>query len=85
MNKINFILVNICLPFILSIYYSKKSKKQQINYELTKGVWYLLYGGVVAADYLFCEQIKYVAGFTVTLAIMEGVPLLLKRFFQKDE
>lgn len=85
MDKINFILINICLPLILSIYYSKNSKKQQISYELTKDVFYLLYGVVVAADYLFCEQIKYVAGFTVTLAMMEGVPLLFKRFFQKDE
>lgn len=83
-DKIEFILINIGLPLILSTYHSIKPKKQQINYEITKGVWYLLYGGVVAADYLFREQTKYIVGFTVTLAIMEGVPLLLKRIFNND-
>lgn len=83
-DKINFILINIGLPLILSIYYLKNSKKQQINYELTKGVWYLFYGGIVAIDYLFSDQTKYIAGFTVSLAIMEGVPLLLKRIFNND-
>lgn len=84
MDKINFVLVNMVLPLILSIYYSKKSEKQQINYELTKGVWYLLYGGMVVIDYLCQKQTQYIAGFTVTLAIMEGIPLLLKRLFNSD-
>lgn len=83
-DKINFILINIGFPLILSTYYSIKTKKQQINYEITKGVWYLVYGGVVAVDYLFSEQTRYIAGFTVTLAIMEGIPLLLKRIFNND-
>lgn len=52
-----------------------------MNYELTKGMWYLLYGGFVAVDYLYQQQTQYIAGFTVTLAIMEGVPLILKRIF----
>lgn len=85
MDKIDFMFINICLPFVLSIIYSKNSKKQQMNYEITKGVWYLIYGGVVAVDYLFYEQSQYVAGFTITLAIMEGVPLILKRLFNVDE
>ncbi len=81
MQKINFVFVNICLPLILSIYYSTNPKKQQINYELTKGAWYLIYAGAVSVDYLCYEQTQYIAGFTITLAIMEGVPLLLKRLF----
>lgn len=84
MDKINFIFINIGLPLILNTYYSIKPKKQQINHEITKGVWYLFYGGVVAVDYLFREQTKYIAGFTVILAIMEGVPLLLKRIFNNN-
>ena len=44
MDKIDFMFINICLPFVLSIIYSKNSKKQQMNYEITKGVWYLIYG-----------------------------------------
>lgn len=84
MNKIEFIFINICLPFVLSIIYSKNPKKQQTNYEITKGIWYLIYGGVVAFDYLFYKQSRYVAGFTITLAIMEGVPLILKRLFNVD-
>lgn len=80
-HKINFAIINICLPLVLSFFYSKNPKKQQKNYEITKGAWYLLYGGLVAVDYLYQQQTQYIAGFTVTLAIMEGVPLILKKFF----
>lgn len=83
-HKINFVIINICFPLILSHIYSKKPKKQQINYEVTKGVWYLFYGGLVAVDYLYQQQTQYIAGFTVTLAIMEGVPLILKRIFNSN-
>lgn len=69
---------------MLSVIYSKNPKKQQINYELAKGAWYLIYGGIVAVDYLYHEQTQYVAGFTITLAIMDGIPLLLKRVFIAD-
>ncbi len=83
-HKINFGFINICLPLILSLIYSKNPKKQQINYEVTKGVWYLFYGGLAAVDYLYQQQTQYIAGFTVTLAIMEGVPLILKRIFNSN-
>ena len=85
MDKISFAFFNICIPLVLSIIYSKNPQKQQINYEITKGIWYLFYGGVVAVDYLYHEQTKGVAGFTVTLAIMEGVPLILKKVFNANE
>ena len=39
---------------------------------------------MVVIDYLCQKQIQYIAGFTVTLAIMEGIPLLLKRLFNSD-
>ena len=63
----------------------KNPKKQQMNYEITKGLWYLFYGGFVAVDYLCQQQTQYVAGFTVTLAIMEGVSLILKRIFNSKK
>lgn len=84
MYKINFVLINIGLPLIMNIIYLKNPKKNQINYEITKGMWYLIYAIVVAVDYLYDKQTQYVVGFTITLAIMEGVPLLLGRLFNVD-
>lgn len=84
-DKIDFIIFNLTLPLVLSVLYSTDMKKYQNNYEITKGVWYLFYGGVVAYDYLINSQSRYVAGFTLCLAIMEGVPLLLKRVFKKNK
>lgn len=81
--KIDFIIVNLILPLVLSILYSTNIKKHQNSYEITKGVWYLFYGGVVAYDYLINSQSRYVTGFTLCLAIMEGIPLILKRIFDK--
>lgn len=84
MWRIHFILVNIFLPLILSIYYSKYPPKKQINYEITKGMWYLIYGSIVTIDYLCKQETEYVTGFTVSLAIMEGIPLLLKKIFNPN-
>lgn len=83
--KISFIIFNLMLPLVLSILYSTNAKKHQSNYEITKGVWYLIYGGVVACDYLINSQSRYVAGFTLCLAIMEGIPLFLKRILDKEK
>lgn len=83
-QKIDFIIFDLILPLILSILYSTNMKKYQNNYEITKGVWYLSYGGIVAYDYLINSQSRYVAGFTLCLAIMEGVPLILARVFDKN-
>ncbi len=68
--KIDFIIVNLILPLVLSILYSTNIKKHQNSYEIIKGVWYLFYGGVVAYDYLI--KSRYVTGFTLCLAIVEG-------------
>lgn len=84
-GKMEFIIFDIFLPMILSILYSTNTKKYHNHYELTKGVWYVNYGGVVAYDYLINRQTRYVAGFTVCLAIMEGVPLILKHIFDKNK
>lgn len=84
MWRIHFIFGNVFLPLILSIYYSKYPKKNQINYEITKGIWYLIYGSIVAVDYLCKQETKYVIGFAVSLAIMEGIPLLLKKIFNPN-
>ena len=84
-DKISFIIFNLILPLVLSILYSTDAKKHQNSYEITKGVWYLVYGCVVAYDYLINSQSRYVAGFTLCLAIMEGIPLLLKRVFDKEK
>lgn len=84
MSKIIFGIINICFPLLLGIIYSRNSEKQQRNYDITKGVWYLIYGGVVAVDYLYQQKTQYIAGFPITLAIMEGVPLIMKRVFNSD-
>ena len=78
LNKVDFIIVNILLPITLSILYSHKIEKNGINYIVTKGVWYLGYAIAVAIDYLVYDMNRYVVGFTVTIAIMEGLPLILK-------
>ena len=84
LNCVSFICINIILPIILTVVYSVNTRKYGRQYSLTKAVWYLCYASVVTWDYLINEMTRYVAGFTVTLAIMEGVPCLIAAFFEKD-
>lgn len=81
LNALNFIGINIVLPVALSVLYARFPKKYKFNYDVTKAIWYLCYAAVVSYDYLVHNAQRYIAGFTVTIAIMEGVPLLLFPLF----
>ncbi len=81
---IQFIVFSIVLPTVLSILYSKNVEKYKLNYSLTKGIYYLIYAIVVAYDYLVNQDQLHVAGLAVTIAIFEGLPLLLVPLFVKN-
>lgn len=76
-SAINFIFTNIALPLALSVLYSCSPEKYGLQCNITKAVWYLFYAAAVSYDYLVRSSQQYVAGFAVTIAIMEGIPLIL--------
>ena len=80
-NTINFIAMSLTLPLILSVLYSRYPKKYKLHYGFTKAVWYIGYAAVVTFDYLVHNVEQSVAGLAVTIAIMEGVPLILIPLF----
>lgn len=84
-GKLHFIIFNIVFPIVLSVIFSKNFERHQLSYSVTKGTWYLMYAFVVVYDYIINDMTKYVAGFTVTLAIMEGLPLILTPLFKKSD
>lgn len=77
-----FITINVIIPLILSCYYSWNPQKNQLNYDLTKGSYYCVYGIFVCIDYLVEGRLNNlqsaIAGLAIVLAMFEGIPLVLK-------
>lgn len=69
-----FLLMNILLPIVLCIVYSRNPAKQ--NFILTKSTWYVLYA-IITANYLWDVKSSLVIGLAVILAIFEGLPPIL--------
>ena len=81
LNSFSFIFTNVVVPVALSVLYARFPKKNKLNYDLIRATWYLFYAAVVSYDYLVHNAQRYIAGFTVTIAIMEGLPLMLLPLF----
>ena len=71
-----FLLMNILLPIVLCIVYSRNPAKQKQNFILTKSTWYVLYA-IITANYLWDVKSSLVIGLAVILAIFEGLPPIL--------
>ena len=87
LDSLNFIFINVVVPVALSIVYARFPRKNKLSYDFIRATWYLFYAAVVSYDYLVHNAQRYIAGFTVTIAIMEGLPLMLLPLFSagKDQ
>lgn len=85
MQTVRFVILNVILPLILSCYYSWNVQKKQLQYDLTKGAFYCIYGILVCIDYCVKGHLSdlqnTIVGLPIMLAMMEGIPLLLKPLF----
>ena len=77
MNIFSFLVFSVFMPCVLSIIYSKDPDKYQLKYNVTKSCWYLIYAILMCIDYLIYSEQRGVVEFAITLAIMEGLPLIL--------
>ncbi len=77
---IRIVIIHILVPAILSVYYSFNKKANQRNYDITKGIFYLANAVAVILDFFLNTYEFSVAGLSVTIAIMEGVPLIVSYF-----
>lgn len=79
---IHFVFLSICLPIALSVLYSVKPTKKNTNYyQITKGVLYLFNAGAVIYSFFPGKYDTAVACLTVSIAIFEGLPLILLPLF----
>ena len=81
-------LITVCIiGIVFSVIYAQNPKKHQRNYILTKAVWSVLGAIIVAINYISendgLEQT--IAIFTVSLGLLEGLPILLKPLFGNIE
>lgn len=83
-ETVHFIVLYIFLPIILSVLYSIRVKNNKLNYDLTKGAFYLCYAAFTTIYYLINQTQQAATGLAITIAIFEGLPLILIPLFNKD-
>lgn len=86
-QSIHFLFTVCIIGIVLSVVYAKNPKKYQKNYILTKAVWSVLGAIIVAINYISGNDglERTIAMFTVSLGLLEGLPMLLKPFFGNME
>ena len=82
-QSIHFLFTVCVIGVVLSVVYAKNPKKYQKNYILIKAVWSVLGAILVAINYISGKDDleRTVAMFTVSLGLLEGLPILLKPLF----
>lgn len=70
----------ILFPVVIIIYYVLNTKKHEKSYQLVKSIWYFYYA--IATVYNLAGEKSVtsgeLAGFTVALALFEGLPGFIK-------
>lgn len=68
-------------PVIIIIYYVSNIEKHEKSYQMVKSVWYFYYAIFTVVNYIVGEKSvasDNLVGFTVALALFEGLPGFIK-------
>lgn len=70
----------IVFPVIIIIYYIVDIEKHEKSYQMVKSVWYFYYAIFTVFNYIGEKSVASdnLVGFTVALALFEGVPGFIK-------
>lgn len=70
----------IVLPIVIIIYYVVNTEKHEKSYQMVKSVWYFYYAIFTVLNYIGEKSATSDAlvGFTVALALFEGLPGFIK-------
>lgn len=70
----------ILFPIVIIIYYVINMKKREKSYQMVKSVWYFYYAVFTIFNYIGEKSVTSdeLVGFTVGLALFEGLPGFIK-------
>lgn len=70
----------ILFPIVIIIYYVVNAEKHEKSYQMVKSVWYFYYAIFTVLNYIGEKSVTsdVLVGFTIALALFEGLPGFIK-------